>query len=56
MRLLKRFPEISRDGIHTAVVCGDLKNKEGQTAADRAERLAMFDVAALLRSKEGTST
>jgi ankyrin repeat protein len=28
------------------------RNKEGQTAADRAERRGMLEIAALLRSRE----
>jgi hypothetical protein len=28
LRILKRYPEIQRDSIHTAVVCGDLKEVE----------------------------
>lgn len=28
MRILERYPEIARDNIHTAVVCGDLEEVE----------------------------
>ncbi len=37
MRLLARFPDPTP------------RNKEGMTAADRAEKLAMFEVAEMLR-------
>jgi hypothetical protein len=50
LRILKRYPEIARDSIHTAVVCGDLEEVE-RILKERPET----GTDELLRSMEGTN-